>query len=525
MAITKSIRKKKRNNSRRKIIGGEHNYDYGYDYDYDYDPNAPEGNDAQLMRVRQEQAERERALAPHIIRAAPLMIQRHQEDLQKLAAQIGSGGIIYICCLLDDLVIVDFLKYIVERNRTSGSEHIRVWLQINPYNAGVKGGTPWIKYRDDFFKLLRRVDESLTTMAALNEVGIYAVNPTELNNIDNIENILTEYNTDRKQEKPSAFGINKLYKLLSKQEGIDKQNETNIIFMTDPLIYTLKASNDSSDELKALVILFNTIVDKIASVQSLPEWKTWVKEKNIKGQDLLSKLEQYKTLIVGLGDMEKPGSGAGTYTQILKLLSSIKGGPQLPNDWIGMMVAAYIMTNNNSNEPEVFDPVGPNAKIVPGQTDFMNYLSTNWEKIKDNKYNFPDMIIHDGEEDDILTVQFAKRIAKRENRDLLTAMQTSPTNQDLEANFKKISGNVNMISFLHFDSITRLPKNMDNAKKVRLAIEMCVKSDIWKENCFTKQSVSTGGLSKKLHNYHKKYTSKKRYKKIRTIKKKRARKF
>ena len=88
-----------------------------------------------------------------------------------------------------------------------------------------------------------------------------------------------------------------------------------------------------------------------------------------------------------------------------------------------------------------------------------------------------------------------------------------------------ISGNEKMISFQHFDSITRRPKDMDNAKKVGLAIEMCVKSDIWKKNCFTKQSVSTGGLSKKLHNYHKKYTSKKRYKKIRTIKKKRARKF
>jgi hypothetical protein len=534
MAITKNIRKKKRNNTRRKSRGGGPMDDYTPS---NYKEVLEEVNRAQARRVAQQDLalygvemfiQKRFKLGPD---ASELIRERMYMQEQKLKSlvdeKIKPGSIIYICCLLDDKVIVNLLNYIVQKNknRSSGEKLIVVWLQMNPYNVGVKGGTPWAKYKDNFFKLLKRVDDNLTTMDDLRAVGIYAVNPVELNNIDEIQTMLSQHDIDRPQ--PNAFGINKLYKLLSKQPGVTKGDNTKIVFQNDPAIHMLE--QNITNENKPLVELFNSIVKQIQDSKSLDEWKAWIRDNEIQ-----EKLRENRNLLVKLGGIE----GEGTYTQILKLLSSIKVGPQLSNDWLGMMVASYITTDDDF---KVFDPVGSNAKlpevfnplflvdtnpaIVNGQTDFMNYLHTNWTQISNNTKNFPDMIIHDGEEDDILTVQFAAKM--RRPQKLITVMQTSPSNISDETDFKKIFGNEEMFSFIHIDHLG-IPSNMENAKKVKTAIQTCNSSEIWRENCFAKP-VSTGGLSKKLYNYHKKYKTKKHYKshykKIRTIKKKRARKF
>lgn len=498
------------------------------EYEYYSPSNYKEVLEQQLEQQKEAQARRVAQMEQATVQVSELIQKRigvQEQQLMRLVEEkIKPGSIIYICCLLDDIVIVNLLKYIVtkNRNRSSDEKLIVVWLQMNPYNVGVKGGTPWAMYENDFFKLLERVDGKLTTMDALRAVGIYAVNPLELNNVPQIQTMLSEHDSDRPQ--PNAFGINKLYKLLSKQPGVTQGIITKIVFNDDPPIHKLEQNTENiTKEIKQLVELFNSIVEQIEKTTSLDEWNTWVRVNKIQ-----SNLEDNRNLLEKLG-------GSSTYTQILKLVSSIKVGPQLSNDWLGMMVASYITTTNNvevfdsvgpnAKLPEVFNPVGPNAKLVDGQTDFMNYLHTNWEQISNNRANFPDMIIHDGEEDDILTVQFAAKMRSLEKP--ITVMQTSPTNMYFETDFKKIFGNEEMFSFIHIDAKGR-PSNMANAKKVETAIKMCNGSEIWRKNCFAK-SVSTGGLSKKLYNYHKKYKTKKHhkshYKKIRTIKKKRARKF
>jgi hypothetical protein len=533
MAITKNIRKKKRNNTRRKSRGGGPMDDYTPS---NYEEVLEEVNQAQAQRVAQRDLalygvekfiQTRFKLGPEASKLIQERIFVQEQKLKNLVDEkIKPGSIIYICCLLDDKVIVNLLKYIVQKNknRSSGEKLIVVWLQMNPYNVEGAGGTTWARYKDNFFKLLQRVDGNLTTIDDLRAVGIYAVNPVELNNIDEIQTMLSQHDIDRPQ--PNAFGINKLYKLLSKQPGVTKVGITEIVFQNDPAIHNLE--QNITNENKPLVELFNSIVKQIQDAKSLVEWKTWIRDNNIQEE-----LQKNKELLEKLGGGGKEGEA--TYTQILKLLSSIKVGPQLSNDWLGMMVASYITTDDDfkvfdpvgsdAKLPEVFDPVGPNAKLVDGQTDFMNYLHTNWTQISNNTKNFPDMIIHDGEEDDILTVQFAAKM--RRPQKLITVMQTSPSNISDETHFKKIFGNEEMFSFIHIDNLG-IPSNMGNAKKVKTAIKMCNSSDIWRKNCFAK-SVSTGGLSKKLYNYHKKYKTKKHYKshykKIRTIKKKRARKF
>jgi hypothetical protein len=454
MAITKNIRKKKRNNTRRKSRGGGPMDDTSSNYE----------------EVLQER------------------ISEQEQKLKKLVDEkIKPGSIIYICCLLDDKVIVNLLKYIVEKNtnrdRSSGEKLIVVWLQMNPYNVGVKGGTPWAKYKADFFNLLKRVDGNLTTIDALRAVGIYAVNPVELNNLREIQTMLSQHDIDRPQ--PNAFGINKLYKLLLKQPGVTQgiitkivsNNDQPIVSNDDQPIHKLEQNTENiTEEIKQLVELFNRIVEQIEKTRSIVEWNKWISDNKIQ-----EKLQEKKTLLESLG-------GESTYTQILKLESSIKVGPQLSNDWLGMMVASYITTNVGSDAelPEVFNPVflvDTKPALDNGQTDFMNYLHTNWEQINNNTNNFPDMIIHDGEEDDILTVQFAAKM--RSPQKLITVMQTSPSNISDETNFKQIFGNEEMFSFIHIDD-SGIPSDMANAKKVKTAIKMCNSSDIWRKNCFAK---------------------------------------
>ena len=319
-----------------------------------------------------------------------------EEDLSSIIINEDIPKVVYIC---------SFLDYNIQEWLKTKNQNTIVWININAYNVGQQGGTPW-----DDYKLI--VEKQLGTIEYLERKNIHLVNP----NAVSLDYEVNQFNQKWGANKVdfNLFGLKKMAEaLIDKKFAVVSGCKNSTIVKKE-----LKFNNYKFNYLDAIatenaiatvnanvyVNLYNEILAKLDEPDiTIEKWNTFITEKKLY-DELIPKFEQFIT-----NDLTKNGG------QYLKITGSYKVGPQLSNDLLGMVVGSYITTNTQYTA-DVANPVllnGKNPQIINSETvafdkikAFNEYFKKNSSEILSNSKNLPDYVIHDGEEDDIAAIQY-----------------------------------------------------------------------------------------------------------------------
>ena len=397
---------------------------------------------------------------------------------------------IYVCCCLQDDNVIRFLKDKIKSNKYN------IWLNVNSYNVTGTGGIQHIDFYERVTEYLKIICEDRyieDPIDARKNYKVYCICP---NPVGNGPKISDYYNSIRVNKVIlNTFGIKKFYNSLTQDtktgkglkctsvgNGFKEVGDLRKVEKNDEVAKFINGDSKKEEVINRLIKLYNDSLDKLNAcnthVNALEQWRLFWNT-----NDGTNIIEKNKELITSFTD---PGMGR-IYTQIQKMSDAITLGPKLPHDHLGLLAASYInftkMSPSHYKHIDAPVTVENNKVLNPVQgsnrSDFSSFLCnfiTNFNTIDPLK--FADIIYHDGEEDDILTIQHNK--IKKPNFECI--MQQSQQN----AHYSQMYVTIHPMSF----SMYSKPENfknedfdkhvMGNIDKVSYAAVKCVNTG----NCF-----------------------------------------